>query len=316
MAELTQATEAVAEVADQVAAHAEQVAKVSRALSHRELGLMITGIAGGIICGFSTGYFIAKKRLEKKNKVYLEEERAAMQKYYMKKDAEVPFDPEAERMIGLQEAKPTDEQREEWAQARTRNIRDKKDLAQLVKEQGYQDDTDLHVVTGPIPTEPIRRKIVATPLPDADELIKKTREEAAIKRVNIWDAETPEDVWDYTEEMRVRDANSPYVIHKDEFDQNENDWEHDTLTYYEGDDVLADGKDDALDQDDIVGVENLGKFGHGSQDPNIVYIRNERLQLDMEVVHSDGSYAEEVHGYVEHSDTQPRRRGRRHHDTE
>jgi len=43
------------------------------------------------------------------------------------------------------------------------------------------------------------------------------------------------------------------------------------------------------------------KFGHGSGDPNVVYIRNEQYTAEIELCRSPNSYAEEVHGF-KHSD--------------
>jgi hypothetical protein len=98
-----------------------------------------------------------------------------------------------------------------------------------------------------------------------------------------------------------------YVIHLDERGQ-EDAYDEITLTYYQGDDVLCDAEDKVIDdQERVVGVENLDKFGHGSNDVNVVYVRNDAMQLDIEIVKSDKTYAEEVHGLA-HADNPPRRR--------
>lgn len=116
-----------------------------------------------------------------------------------------------------------------------------------------------------------------------------------------------EDHWDYEEEKKNRDPDRPYVIHFDE--RGETGYEQVTLTYYSGDDVICDEQDKIVDdQDRVVGHPNLNKFGHGSNDPVIVYVRNEYLDLDIELIRSEQSYAEEVHG-ITHADS-PRRRER------
>ena len=38
------------------------------------------------------------------------------------------------------------------------------------------------------------------------------------------------------------------------------------------------------------------RFGHGSNDPNVVYIRNDRLKAEYEVLLNSGSYQEEILG--------------------
>ena len=50
------------------------------------------------------------------------------------------------------------------------------------------------------------------------------------------------------------------------------------------------------DADDAVGEMNLHRFGHGSGDNNVVYIRNDRLENDFIVLRSQGEYAKEVLG--------------------
>ena len=49
------------------------------------------------------------------------------------------------------------------------------------------------------------------------------------------------------------------------------------------------------DPDSTVGLENMSQFGNGSDDHDIVYIRNNRIACDFEVVRNKGSYAELVH---------------------
>jgi hypothetical protein len=115
-----------------------------------------------------------------------------------------------------------------------------------------------------------------------------------------------EDTWDMEVEKASRSAKAPYVIHTDE--RHEAGYSETTLTYYVGDDVLCDEKDKIIeDQDMVVGLENLDKFGHGSDDPSIVYVRNDDLAIEVEVIKSERTYAEDVHG-MSHSDPDMRRR--------
>jgi hypothetical protein len=121
------------------------------------------------------------------------------------------------------------------------------------------------------------------------------------------------DVWDYDREVRNRSREIPFVLHKDEFDAEEEATQV-TLTYFEGDDVLVDEKDEVITKkDEVVGMDNLNQFGHGSGDPNVVYVRNAHLGVDYEILRHKGHYASEVLGLeeesLEHSDM-PRRRMR------
>lgn len=105
--------------------------------------------------------------------------------------------------------------------------------------------------------------------------------------------------WDYNLEIADREANpgQPYVISFEEFQANEESHDQSTLTYYSEDDVLTESNDTPIDNTDyVVGDDNLQRFGHGSKDRNVVYIRNERMGSDFEVVRSGGSYKKEVLG--------------------
>jgi hypothetical protein len=108
-----------------------------------------------------------------------------------------------------------------------------------------------------------------------------------------WNEET-DDHWDYDEEVAQRGPEHPYVIHRDEFFAEEMDYSHSSLMYYKGDDILVDELDVPIyNADKIVGNLN---FGHGSQDPHIVYIRNDRLKAEYEVLLDYGTFAAEILG--------------------
>ena len=121
-----------------------------------------------------------------------------------------------------------------------------------------------------------------------------------------------EDPWDYAVEIKKRQHDVPYIIHYDEFQQNEPENEQVTYTYYELDDVLADIRDTEIDDmDAVIGLGNLGRWGHGSNDENIVYVRNEYLSLDVEIVRDRGSFAEETRRNIKHSQDRRRRPNRK-----
>lgn len=102
---------------------------------------------------------------------------------------------------------------------------------------------------------------------------------------------------DIETEVRRRSEEAPYIISKAEFFENAPEYTQDTLTYYAGDEVLADQQDQAFeDVDQTVGLNCL-RFGHRSEDKNVVYIRNDSLDRDFEVLRSEGKYAEEVAGF-------------------
>jgi hypothetical protein len=117
------------------------------------------------------------------------------------------------------------------------------------------------------------------------------------------------DNWDAEAEEAQRNPAFPYVISHEEFMENNFEHSQTQLTYYDGDDVLAEADGSLiLDTEKVVG-DTLDRFGDGSRDANIVYVRNEVTESDYEVVRSSGSYADEVMG-LRHS-AHPSRRFRR-----
>ena len=131
---------------------------------------------------------------------------------------------------------------------------------------------------------------------------------------NIFVDGAPVDVdpsdFDYEAEIATRSETAPYIISKDEWAQNEKEYDQVELTYFAGDDTLADEKAIIPDSDEAVGDLNLHRFGHGSGDNNILYVRNDRLENDFVIVKSEGEYAKEVLG-LRHSDDYGRHAGSR-----
>lgn len=127
--------------------------------------------------------------------------------------------------------------------------------------------------------------------------------------------------FDYEEEKKLRSRERPYIITHDEYFDKDVSFEDQTLTYYEDDDTLVDEKDKPVDDLDLVGEDHLARFGHGSRDRNIVYVRNEKLEMDFEIVLAKGSYLEalglgpEPEGNsLKHSSQRDARRAFRHGD--
>lgn len=100
------------------------------------------------------------------------------------------------------------------------------------------------------------------------------------------------DGWDYEAERNKRRGNEPYIIHVDEFVTCEMGYEQETVTWYEGDEVMVDQREVPIyNWRDQVGEF---KWGHGSQDDNLCYTRNEKLRMEFEILRDPGSYEGEV----------------------
>jgi len=119
--------------------------------------------------------------------------------------------------------------------------------------------------------------------------------------VNVFEQEDSE--WDWDLELLQRggkEPHEPYILHREEFYKNEHNWTQSSLTYYAGDNIMADQDDKPVyDFPKIIG--DL-RFGHGSASPEVVFVRNEKLRGEYEIVLHPGRYEVEVQGleYEEH----------------
>lgn len=137
----------------------------------------------------------------------------------------------------------------------------------------------------------------ATPVPEeveTGEIIVELDSPPEGAAVNIFT--NPENVWDQEAEIASRIDGEPYVIHIDEYTENENGYRQETLTYYMGDDVVCDAADTP-----VYGYPGLmgdikGNFGHGSGDKNVVYIRNDEHHMEWEILRHQSSFEVEVLG--------------------
>jgi hypothetical protein len=111
------------------------------------------------------------------------------------------------------------------------------------------------------------------------------------------------DGWNFPKELSHRSHDRPFIIHQDEFAQNETEYSQVTYTYYAEDDVLLGEDDDIiLDRDELIGAGVLNRFGHGTDDFNILYVCNPVLEIEIEICRTSGSYEVDVLG-LEHGST-------------
>lgn len=103
-----------------------------------------------------------------------------------------------------------------------------------------------------------------------------------------------DDDWNFELEMMQRSATEPYILHKDEFYAEEKGYTQTTLTYYDGDQIMADQEDAPIyNHEKVTGPL---RFGHGSGDKNVVYVRNDRLKAEYEILYDSGLFSVEVLG--------------------
>lgn len=97
------------------------------------------------------------------------------------------------------------------------------------------------------------------------------------------------DIFSKDKEGTQETMDRPYVIAPEEFGDID-DYERISLTYY-SDKVLTDEDDELIeDVDDIVGLDSLNTFGQYEDDS--VYVRNDRLKCDYEILLDERDYSD------------------------
>ena len=182
----------------------------------------------------------------------------------------------------LQEAEEEIDKMREYYESKLTAATEKPDLEELIEERGYSTDVDeerepARALRPPVP-------IVVAPVP------------VVIGSSNNTSVASQDPDWIWAQELANRTPDKPYIIHEEEFTANETDYEQTQYTYWAGDDVLTDTDNTPVSQpNQVVGRENL-RFGHGAGDANIVFIRNDGLNLEIEINREPGSFEEEVLG--------------------
>lgn len=312
-----EATELVADGAEAVADQFTTVAKVSRRISGRDISLILAGATVGAAVGGYVGFRIAEKRMRTRFDELLESETNQIREHYHQK---LRAREGEDKKPSIKELATLDAAAQEKAEA-------------IAREQGYvqpEEESQTLSTEGKTPADIMREAPETEQMREVAEEGRELREAApggtdrtaererfVQETRNIFAerdaAEIPE--WDYAVEIKSRNPTLPYVIHVDEYRENPAEHEQRDLTYYEGDGILS-GENDAIieDADEAIGLENLNRFGHGGGDANTVHIRNEVREIDYEVVRSQGSFAQEVHGFdpdevgLQHSDRPSRGR--------
>lgn len=122
------------------------------------------------------------------------------------------------------------------------------------------------------------------PLPEKKERPKPTEKER--KAYSEYTAKLG-----YTEEKKPAPVQEPHIISPEEFgDQDE--YDEISLTYY-ADGTVTDDNDRAMSEDEVeetIGKESLTHFGEYEDDS--VFVRNDRLKADYEVLMDQRSYAD------------------------
>ena len=218
------------------------------------------GFAVGLSFGAVAGYQFAKKRLETK------------------------YDKIAQEEI--------DEARAYYRQAKSAmEARMKAPLVEVVEALGYERTENTIGTVGKEP-EPVKYHQMPEPGEEATE--------------TVFERHPPSDhEWDMSRELmeRAQNPDVPFVIHIDEFGELNADegYTSQSYTWYYEEEILADERDEPVDNiDETVGLENLQRFGHGSGNANVVFVRNTDTKTDIEIGRMDGKYVDNVTPFLQH----------------
>lgn len=219
----------------------------------------IAGAAGvSLVVGAAVGYLVAQKQLQRAYDAILAEEIEATKDFYSRlHKTEFATPQEAAAHFGLTEINVVEETDEEQLMAVVNNYRSK--------------DMTPETESDPVVTELLKN-------------IFEGREEVT------------EDDWE--EMQRHRSDEEPYILHVDEFMQNDGNYNQVELVYFEGDGILSDERDEHMPEPEkFIGDGKVLRFGFQSEDPNVVYVRNDLLEMDFCIRRSTGSYKQEVLGF-------------------
>jgi hypothetical protein len=255
---------AIDTVVEEVADNLEEMAAATRRVNVTSVGWFMAGTAFGAALGFYWGWRYNKEALRAEAFAESQKEVADIREDYRR------------RVIALEGTQKDAVETivEERGYSTATDVVEQRRRA--MREEGYSEEEITEATTRPLrPPVPV---VEAPP-------------------VVIYDGgKNKNDNWDYGAELSERSPDAPYVIHQDEFNQGQIGFNKVAYTYYAGDDVLVDEDEIPLPHSDlIVGQDNL-KFGHGTDDIDVVFVRNDKLQLDMEICRSPESYEEKFLG--------------------
>lgn len=92
------------------------------------------------------------------------------------------------------------------------------------------------------------------------------------------------------------------IIGEQEFYTNAKDYGQETVYFYDEDDVLTFSDDSVIgDIEDTIGYSTLAQFLNPPEDeqPDIIYVRNNQLKMEFEIIRKNLSYSRDVLGMEE-----------------
>jgi hypothetical protein len=154
---------------------------------------------------------------------------------------------------------------------------------EVVEEKGYEVRNLPDVVTEERPTRP---PVVVQPPPAPPQV-----------RMDLPPEKAKDEGWDWDKERAQRTEERPYIIHQNEFNAEERGYNQVMWTYYAADNILADEHEQPVAYPErVVGEDSLRNFGLGADDHDVIFVRNDKIEMEFEIVRTNKSYESAVRG--------------------
>lgn len=225
--------------------------------------------ASGALFGALGGYLTAKKVLSDKFESDLKEYKVSVEDRL--NDAKYRIDIYEQAGLAFETAKAIAKKNMEALEAKESKLRERKnDISVVNKDYAKMYDET-------------KRKVKQVDKEKAMDILKNAPE-------SLDDVMHVEDFTPNTNTAK----DEPYLISVDQFADEHDDYRKASCTYYTEDKVICETSHNEKIDPRYIGQENLDMLSDSNID--IIYVRNEYLEIDYEIDKYDGSYAYEVLG--------------------
>lgn len=268
--EAVEVVETVADVAEETIEALDMISNLNGTTRKQQIIVLVAVGLAGVAVGAGVSHLATKKLLTTKYERLMNEELEATREFYNNRQT-----------VTVEELEHPMDPEEMLEEVSPKKVSSKNEFV-----------TPYHDLDGLNPVAEVEG--------DVDEV-------EAVERVSVFETDV-EAEWEMANAQN-RQARKPYIISKEDYLENETDWNQFCFTYFDADGVLADEKEDMVaDPDAVVGNWNLERFGWMSGSTHAVYVRVPEHEMEVEIVKSDGSFAAEVHGFTHSDDDFERRR--------
>ena len=111
-------------------------------------------------------------------------------------------------------------------------------------------------------------------------------------------------------EERSVESSEIHIITTEDYQTRKQEYVKEMIYFYESDSVFSHITDDKIDDPtELFGANIHLQFGSQTTDPDVVYVRNDKMQVDYEIIRMHDSYSSAVLGIV--PEEKPKRKNSR-----